>query len=149
MSTLTRIGELFKGKDIDDRDGNRQWKDKKIDPSVVNSVMEEVESRLEIILVENIGEIGAQMDYRAVLEDKKLLEFYEGFKEQTRKTRFMFGYMDYIACPHSTPSPVLSSPGLNYTPPPSSGWKKYFAFMITNKSYVITGINSIVGRVSV
>lgn len=142
-TSIRQVADLFCGKMFNDVDPNRMWKNKKIDPNVCNVVMEEVERSLKSYIEEHIEEFKDQLDYSEVLATKKLAEFYNSFKEHTRTTRFMFGYVEYNCTAYEKESPVMASPGMAYLPPSLLGWTKYFCFMITSKSYVWSNLTEL------
>jgi hypothetical protein len=124
VSALRQVGEIYRNKFLEDDLVGANWEEGKVDPIVLNAIMEEIEGEYAIALQK-------ATDYNQQLHAKGLFEFYTSFKEHIRKTRIMITAFEYASKDTKAKKSEVNSQ--DYEMPSSTS--KFFGLMITEKSY--------------
>ena len=141
-TTLKRVSQLFAGKFFVDTEPLRKWKDK-VELRVLNMIMEDVEREHFALILEDF-------DFKHPLEAKGLASFYNSFKENTRRTRFMMSMATHSSTKHADQlqqdeelvkgitktATNMFKLGVNFVIPFDILWNKVYMVMATSKSYV-------------
>lgn len=156
VQTIREIKQIYDSKNLVDIDKKRKWKEK-IDITVVQTIMEEVESRLLFIAEGHWDSIKHDFDYTKELVSKDLMSSYSDLSVKMQKSRFMMSYLfyceikpdpkeeksknvalaavDMVKGLTKTATNMLTL-GVNFMIPLNIFWDKVFCIMATSKSYV-------------